>query len=69
MYASSVAGLDKKLDVGVHERHGHSHCGPVRKHEVGVLTKFLDDTEDIIPTPAVEAGTMVSKLENDLFTN
>jgi len=67
MYTSFVASLDEKFDIGVHERHGHRDSRPIRKNKVGVLTEFLDDTEDVIPSAAVESSTVVSKLENDLF--
>jgi len=54
VYTSAMAGLDKKLDVCVHEWHGHGHCRTIRKDKVGVLAESLDNAEDVVPATAIE---------------
>ena len=66
MYPSFVACFDEKLNVSVHERNGHCDCGAVWQNKVGILTKFLDHAEDIIPSTAIQPRAMVTKLVDDL---
>ena len=66
MYTSSVASLDKKSDVCIHEWGCHGNGGSVWENKFGVVTESLDDAEDVIPATAVETGRMVTKLVNDL---
>ena len=66
MYTSFVACLDEKLNIRIHERNRHCDCGAVRQNEVGILTKFFDDAEDIIPSTAIQPRTVVTKLKDDL---
>ena len=66
MNASFVAGLDQQFDVSIHERHGHRDGRSVRKDEVGILTELFNNAEDVIPSTAVESGTMITELEDDL---
>lgn len=37
-----MAGLDEKLDVGVHERHSHSNVGTVREDAAFMSALLLD---------------------------
>lgn len=63
---TSVAGLDEKLDVGIHEWHGHGDGRSVWEDKVGVLAEFLDHAEDVIPSSTVQAGGVVAELVDDL---
>jgi hypothetical protein len=66
MDASLVAGLDKKLDIGVHEGRSHGDSIAVGQDEVGVLAEALDGVEDVIPATAVQTGGVVTELVDDL---
>ena len=66
MHTSFVACFDEKLDVGIHERNSHCDSGAVRQNELGALTEFFDHAEDVIPSTAVQARTMVTELIDDL---
>jgi hypothetical protein len=66
MYATLVACLDEKLNVGIHERYGHGHRVTVWKNEVGVLAEALDSVENVVPTSAVEACRVVAELIDNL---
>lgn len=48
MDTAAVTGLDEKLDIGFHEWDSHRDIGTIREHKVGVLSKLLDDTKDVI---------------------
>lgn len=50
-----MAGLDEELNVCLHERNGHGDVCPIWKDEVGVLSEFLDDAEDVVPSSAVQS--------------
>ena len=69
MYPSLVACFDEKLDVSIHERNSHCNCGAVRQDKIGALTEFFDHAEDVIPSTAIEARTMVTELIDDLKTS
>ena len=64
-----MACFDEKLDISVHERNGHCDCGAVRQNEIGVMTKFFDYAEDVIPPTAIQARTMITELIDDLKTS
>ena len=66
VHTSFVACFDEKLDVGIHERNSHCDSGAVRQNEFGALTEFLDHAEDVIPSTAIQARTMVTELIDDL---
>ncbi len=66
MYPSFVACFDEKLDVSIHERYSHCYCGAVRQDKLGVLTEFFDHAEDVIPSAAIQARTVVTELIDDL---
>ena len=66
MYPSFMASFDEKLDVSIHERDGHCDSGAVRQNKIGVLTKFFDHAEDVVPSTAIQARTMVTELIDDL---
>lgn len=67
MNLTSVAGLDQKLDVRIHEWNSHGHRVTIWQDEVGVLSEALDDAENVVPSTAVEAGAVVAKLVDDLY--
>ena len=67
MHSALMAGLDEKFHVCVHEGNSHRDGRPIGQNKVGVLAKFLDDAENIIPSTAVETGAVVTKLIYNLF--
>jgi hypothetical protein len=67
VHTTAVASLDEKLDIGIHERHGHGDIGAVGENKVGVLAELLDEGEDVIPAAAVEARAVVTELVDDLY--
>ena len=66
MYPTFVTCFDEKLDVSIHERDCHCDCRAVRQDKIWVLTKFFDHAEDVVPSTAVQARTMVTELIDDL---
>ena len=66
MHTSFVACFNEKLDVGIHERNSHSDSGAVRQNEFGALTELFDHAEDVIPSTAIQARTVVTELIDDL---
>lgn len=66
MNASPVAGLNEKLDIGVHERNGHGDGVAIWKYEVRVLAEALDCVEDVVPSTAVKSGRMIAEFVDDL---
>lgn len=62
-----MAGLDQKLNIRVHEWNSHGHRVTVWQNKVGVLSEALDDTENVVPSAAVEAGAVVAKFVDDLY--
>jgi hypothetical protein len=52
--AATMAGLDEKLDVGIHEWYGHGDVGTVWENKLGEVAQTLDGAEDVIPSTAVE---------------
>ncbi len=61
-----MAGLHQQLGVGAHERDGHRDLGAVGEDHVGPRPELLDDAEDVVPAPGIEAGGVVAQLEEDL---
>ena len=66
MYPSFVTCPDEKLDIGIHERDRHCYCGAVRQDEIGIVTELFDHAEDVIPSTAIQARTVVTQLIYDL---
>lgn len=66
MYTPFVACFDEKLDVSIHKGYSHCDSGAVRQNEIGALTELFDHAEDVIPSTAIQARTMVTELINDL---
>ena len=64
---SAVAGLDQKLDIGVHEGRGHGNSRTVWEDKVGVLAETLDNAEDVVPSSAVQSRGVITKLVDDLL--
>lgn len=67
MDASTMASLDQKSDIGVHEGYSHGDVVSVRQDKLRVLAEFLDKGKDIIPTATVETGRVVAKLIDDFI--
>src|ERR1035441_6931001 len=44
----------------------HGDLGAVRQHETRQVAEFLDEAEDIVPTPAVQARRVLAKLPQNL---
>ena len=63
--AALVARLDHALGVGAHEGNGHRHLRAVGQDHALELAELLDDAEDVVPAPGIEARTMVAQLEKD----
>ena len=61
-----MACFDEKLDISIHERYSHCDSGAVRQNEIRALTEFFDHAEDVIPSTAIQARTMVTELIDDL---
>ena len=57
---AGVARLHDEVAVGLHERDGHRHAGPVRRHELGARAEPLDHREDVVPAAGVQAGGVVA---------
>ena len=60
MNPSFVACFDEKLDVSIHERNRHSNGGAVRQDKVRVMTELFDHAENVIPSTAIQARTVIS---------
>ncbi len=64
---SSVASPDQQLAIGAHERDRHRHLGSVRQHQVASVPQHLDQAEDVVPPPGVQAAGVISELVEDLL--
>src|SRR5688572_19581863 len=67
MCASLVTNAYQALRVRAHERNRHGHMCAIRQHEGAVMREFLDDAEDVVPAPRIEAGRMIAQLVQDLL--
>ena len=62
-----VARLHEQVGVGPHERHRHRDLAAVGEHEARpAATVVLDDREDVVPAPGVQARAVVAQLVQDL---
>src|SRR6267143_4214026 len=59
---ATVAGLYREVDVCAQERLVHGDLGPVWKDELGLVAEFLDETEDVVPSPAVQSRRVLPEL-------
>src|SRR5262249_44705934 len=63
-----VARAYEEFRVGTHEGHGHGDGVAVRQDPVAAARAvLLDDAEDEVPAPGVEARAVVAQLVQDLF--
>ena len=53
-----MTGLDKQLYVRFHKWNRHGHGRSIRKNKTWILAEFFDDTENVIPSTAIQAGAM-----------
>ena len=67
MDTSSVAGLDKELDIGLHEWDRHGNVRSVREDKVGVLSKLFDDAENVIPPSTVQSRAVAPEFIDNLI--
>src|SRR5215212_1663323 len=63
--AAAVAGAHEELGVRAHERHRHGDLRAVGEHVVLPRAQLLDDREDVVPPPGVEAGRVLAQLVED----
>src|SRR6266705_2167979 len=63
--AAAVTGLNQQVHVGLKEMLVHGHNGAVGENEVWAIPKLLDETENVVPAAAVEAGGVVAELVKD----
>ncbi len=64
--AAAMRRLDQQLRVRAQEVRRHRHLPAVRQHLVRVAAELLDEAEDVVPAPAVEADDVVAQLPEDL---
>ena len=57
---------NEQLHIRIHERDSHCHRRTVWQNKIRILAELLDNTEDIVPTTAIQPGTMISQLIDDL---
>src|SRR5262249_39902793 len=62
---SSMAGLNTEQRIPAHKMRRHPDQGPVGQNKPRFITKALDAAEDIVPTPAIQPGRMVSQFVQD----
>mmetsp|Transcript_19617 Transcript_19617/g.49852 ORF Transcript_19617/g.49852 Transcript_19617/m.49852 type:complete len:276 (-) Transcript_19617:958-1785(-) len=55
VHAALVARLDEQRHVRGHEAARHRHVAAVGQHKLGVRAQLLDERENVVPAPAVEA--------------
>lgn len=65
VHAATMACLDEKTDIGVHEGHGHGDARSIWEDEVGILAELLDDAEDVVPSAAVETCAVIPEFVDD----
>ena len=66
MGAAAVTGLDQQVDIGLQERSVHRQGAAIRQHEIRPVPELLDVAEDVVPSPAIEAGDVRAHLVQDL---
>lgn len=59
-----MAGLNKKADVGIHERNFHGHVLAIRKDSCAIRATPLDETEYIIPSAGTQSALYHSDFED-----
>jgi hypothetical protein len=63
---AAVARLDEEEAVIAQECLLHRHEPAVGQHEGGIGAQLLDEAEDVVPAPAVEARGVLAQLPQDL---
>src|SRR5690242_19264193 len=59
---AAMASLDQQIDVRLEEVPRHGDLGAIGKNAVRGVAKLFYETEDVIPSAAVEAGGMLAQL-------
>src|SRR5258706_6459525 len=62
-----MARLDQQFDVRTQEMSGHGDAAAIRENGVGIIGKFLDITENIVPASGVQARGMLPQLIEDFI--
>ena len=65
--AATVARVHQQLGRRRQEVRRHRNLRPVGKHHVGPLVEHLDDAENVVPAPQVEARRSFAQLVQDFF--
>ena len=65
MSATAMARVDQQLHVRGKKMLRHGDFRAIRQNEVGAIAEFLDETENVIPAPAVEPGGMLAQFVQD----
>src|ERR1700678_4350522 len=65
--AAAMASADEKVDVGLEKMLFHRHRGAIGNDEFLRIAKGLDEAEDVIPAPAVEASRMFAEFVEDFI--
>ncbi len=60
--AAAVAGLDEELHIALEEVALHGDLRAIGQDETGEVAELLNETEDVVPAAAVEAGGMIAEL-------
>ena len=63
---AAMAGPDQQQRIGGQKIRRHRHHAAIRRHKGRVAAETLDERENIIPTPAIQADNMILQLIQDL---
>src|SRR5206468_12181873 len=64
--APAVTGLYQEIHIRLEEVTVHRHAGAVGEDAIWALPELLDEAENVVPAPAVEAGGVVLQLVQNL---
>ena len=57
--------MDQQVHVRAHEMLVNGDLGAVRQDHAGLVAELLDEAENVVPTPAIQAGRVLAKLPED----
>ena len=61
-----MTGLDRQQRIRPQEMRGHRHLGPIGQHHVRSVAEAFDETEDVVPASAIQAGRMLPQFVQNL---